>query len=72
VLSWVRKGPGKQAVVIAANFTADPQTVDLSAKSAGVTGTKVKTVLKSPSGADPASIDKVELPAYGVYIGEVQ
>ncbi len=72
VLSWVRKGPGKQSVVVAANFTAEPQTVDLSAKSAGVGGTRLKTVLKSPNATEPASIDKVELPGYGVYIGEVQ
>ncbi len=72
VLSWVRKGPGKQAIVVATNFTAEPQTIDLSAKSAGVSGTKLKTVLKSPIASEPASIDKVELPAFGVYIGEVQ
>ena len=72
VLSWVRKGPGKQAIVVAANFTDKPQTVSLSATSAGVAGTKLKTVLKTPTGTDPASIDKVDLPAFGVYIGEVQ
>ena len=69
VLSWLRKGPGKDAVVVATNFTADPQTVDLSA---GVSGSKLKTLLKTPGSADPASLDKIELPAFGVYIGEVE
>jgi alpha-glucosidase len=72
VLSWLRKGPGKDAVVVATNFTAEPQTVSLSASSAGITGTKVRTLLKTPGAIDPASIDKVELPAFGVYIGEVE
>jgi alpha-glucosidase len=72
VLSWLRKGPGKQAVVIATNFTAEPQTVNLSAASAGVKGTTLKTLLKTPGASDPASIDRVELPAFGVYIGQVE
>ncbi len=72
VLSWLRKGPGKDAVVVATNFTAEPQTVDLSAAAAGVTGTKLKTLLKTPGEAEPASITAVSLPAYGVYIGAVE
>jgi hypothetical protein len=68
VLSWLRKGSGKQ-VVVATNFTAEPQTVDLSA---GVTGSKLKTLLKTPGSADSTSVSKIELPAFGVYIGEVQ
>ena len=34
VLSWMRKGNGNQAVVVATNFTADPQTVNLSRRRA--------------------------------------
>jgi alpha-glucosidase len=76
VLSWLRKGPGEgsslRAVVVAVNFTDGPQTVDLSAQSAGVPGTGLKTLLKSPGMADPTGIERVTLPAYGAYIGEVQ
>jgi alpha-glucosidase len=72
VLSWLRKGPEKSAVVVATNFTAEPQTVNLDASAAGVKGTRLKTLLKSPDVADPASIGKVELPPFGVYIGEVE
>lgn len=72
VLSWLRKGPGKEAVVVATNFTADPQTVSLSAASQGVTGTTLKTLLKTPGASDPTSIDKVELSPYGVYVGSVE
>jgi alpha-glucosidase len=69
VLSWLRKGPGKSEVVVATNFSADPQTVNLSA---GVSGSKLKTLLKTPGSVDPTGIDKIELPAFGVYIGEVE
>ena len=69
VLSWLRKGPGKAAVVVATNFTAEPQTVNLSA---GVPSGKLKTLLKTPGSGDPAGLDKIELPAFGVYIGQVE
>ena len=72
VLSWLRKGSGNEAIVVATNFTADPQTVNLNPASTGVTGTKLKTLLKTPGVADPARIDKVELPAFGVYVGAVE
>jgi len=68
VLSWLRKGAGKQ-VVVATNFTADPQTVDLSA---GVTGSRLKTLLKTPGGADATMVNSIELPAFGVFIGELE
>ena len=54
-------------MVVACNFTADPQKVDLSQQ-----GKQGKTLLKSPGGSNPATLDAVELPAYGVYIGQVQ
>ena len=72
VLSWLRKGPGKDAVVVATNFTAQPQTVNLSAASAGVVGTHLTTLLKTPGSADPTSITAVSLPPFGVYIGQVE
>jgi alpha-glucosidase len=72
VLSWMRQSPkggeGK-SIIVATNFTADPQTVNLSS---GVTGSKLKTLLKTPGAVDPSSVDKIDLPAFGVYIGEVE
>jgi len=44
-------------VVVAVNFTADPQTVNLSAREAGLKAAHLKTLLKSPGGADPASTE---------------
>jgi alpha-glucosidase len=71
VLSWVRQS-GDAQVVVAANFTAEPQTVNLTAGGAALKGTHGKTLLKSPGGSDPASLDQVELGPFGVYIGEVK
>jgi alpha-glucosidase len=72
VLSWMREEPGSPQVVVSVNFTADPQTVNLTASGSGVKGSHTKTLLKSPGGADPTSPDHVELGPFGVYIGEVQ
>lgn len=72
VLSWMRKAAGAPQVVVAVNFTADAQTVNLTTGDAGVKAGHAKTLLKSPGGTDPASLDKVELGPFGVYIGEVK
>jgi alpha-glucosidase len=73
VLSWMRKGPGKSQVVVAANFTAEPQSVNLGVTgNPEVAGNMVRTLLKSPGVVDPDSLENVALPAFGVYIGEVK
>jgi len=72
VLSWMRKAPDGPAVVIATNFTAEPQTVNLTGGSGGLTARRLATLLKTPGGKDPKSIDHIELPAFGVYIGQVK
>jgi alpha-glucosidase len=69
VLSWLRHAPGLHSVVVSVNFTAKAQTVKLRVEN--FSG-KVKTVLKTPGAADAASIGKIELGPYGVYIGELQ
>ena len=68
VLSWIRKVPGSAAVVVSVNFTADPQTVNLSVPGSGG---KVKTLMRTPGSQEPASLQSIELGPFGVYIGEV-
>jgi alpha-glucosidase len=70
VLSWMRRGPGSP-IVVACNFTADPQTVKLAGANSGLAGA-VKTLMKSPGGKDPSSLEDVELGPFGVYIGQVK
>src|SRR5665213_3149691 len=73
VLSWARQAQGAPQVFISVNFTAEPQTVNLSAhNTAGVKARELKTLLKSPGGADPQSLSEIKLPPFGVFIGELQ
>lgn len=72
VLSWLRKGPNGEAVVVVCNFTAQPQKVSFDLSAQGITSKNAKTLMKTPGSSDPASLDAVQLPAFGVYIGKVQ
>jgi alpha-glucosidase len=69
VLSWLRKTQDGQSVLIACNFTASPQTV---AFDKDVSGQKLKTLLKTPGSEEPESPASINLPPYGVYIGQLQ
>ncbi len=71
VLSWMRKAADGTEVVVTCNFTADPQTANLSG-GGKLKGLHAKTLLKSPGGADPASLDAVALQPFGVYVGELE
>jgi len=71
VLSWLRQGANGKQVIVSVNFTAEPQTVNLTTGSE-LKSHKAKTLLKSPGGTDPASLDSVALEPFGVYIGQVQ
>jgi alpha-glucosidase len=72
VLSWMRQTPGQPAVVVACNFTAEPQKFSFDLSQQGIAGKQAKTLMKTPGSSDPASLDAVNLPPYGVYIGQVQ
>jgi alpha-glucosidase len=72
VLSWLRHMPGQPAVVVACNFTAQPQTIGFDLSTEGIHGKSAKTLAKTPGLNDPSSLDQVNLPPFGVYIGQVQ
>jgi alpha-glucosidase len=71
VLSWLRKAPDGEAVVVACNFTAQPRTVHFQLSGQGIPGTRVKTLMKSPGAPEPHSLDPIQLGPYGVFIGQV-
>jgi alpha-glucosidase len=71
VLSWLRQTPGQPAVVVACNFTAQPQKIGFDLSQQGISSKQAKTLMKTPGAGDPASLDAVNLPPYGVYIGQV-
>jgi alpha-glucosidase len=72
VLSWMRQAPGQPAVVVACNFTAERQKFAFDLSQHGITSKQAKTLMKTPGSSDPASLDAVNLPPFGVYIGQVQ
>ncbi len=72
VLSWLRQAPGQPAVVIACNFTAQPQKISFDLSAHGILGRQAKTLMKTPGSSDPSSLDDVQLPPFGVYMGQVQ
>jgi alpha-glucosidase len=72
ILSWLRQKPGQPAVVVACNFTAEPQRIGFDLSQQGISSKQVKTLMKTPGESDPASVDAISLPPYGVYIGQLQ
>jgi alpha-glucosidase len=72
VLSWLRQAPGEPAVVVACNFTSQPQKVSFDLSAQGITSKQAKTLMKTPGSSDPSSLDNVQLPPFGVYMGQVQ
>ena len=70
VLSWKRQSPGAPPVIVCANFTAQPQSVDLV--SQGIPEGAITTLLKTPGGSDPATLKHINLGPFGVYIGQLQ
>ncbi len=70
VLSWKREAPGVPPVVVALNFTAEPQTVNLL--GAGLPDGPLNTLLKTPGATNPASLKAIQLGPYGVYVGQLQ
>ena len=69
VLSWKRQAAGAPPVVVAVNFTAQPQTVSLVGP--GLPDGAVNTLLKSPDGPAPATLKNIQLGPFGVYIGQL-
>jgi alpha-glucosidase len=72
VLSWMRQAHGAPQIVVSVNLTAKPEIVDLTIGGAGIRPRTLKTLLKTPGGADATALDRIVLGPYGVYIGEVQ
>ena len=70
VLSWKRQAAGAPPVVVALNFTAEPQTVSLVGP--GIPDGAVTTLLKTPGAPDPSSLKSIQLGPFGVYIGQLQ
>jgi len=71
VLAWSRTAPNAKSVVVACNFTAEPQVVSLRIVLAG--SAKTAATLASSGGPQKSTVDlnEVSLPPYGSLIAEV-
>jgi alpha-glucosidase len=74
VLSYLRTAPaGARPIVVSLNMTAQPQTMHLNLRAAGIVGASLKTLL-----GDRASLQQITsltyftLPPYGSLVAEVQ
>ena len=72
VLSFVRTATGT-TVLVALNFSSSPQTVSFDAAKIGLAGRSLTVLAQSFDSGVPASrLDKLALPAFGAYVGEVR
>jgi alpha-glucosidase len=74
VLSYIREGvAGRPAVVVALNFTAEPQIISLDLTPANITGHSVKTLITdAPSLKQTSSLSHITLPPYASWVGSIQ
>ena len=72
VFSWLRRAPDGEAVVVACNFTAQPQTVRFDLTGQGIAHTRLRSLLRTPGATGPVSTRSIQLGPYGVYIGRVE
>ena len=57
---------------MACNFKSQPQTIAVNLAAQHVNGTRLKTLIASPGTHDPASTGAIQLPPFGVYVGEIE
>ena len=73
VLSYMRSTGSGQAVVVALNFTAQPQTISLRLPEGEHKATQIRTLMTSaPSLAATSTLQNITLPPFASWIGSVQ
>jgi alpha-glucosidase len=73
VLSWLRRAGDGTAVLVALNLSATPQTVSFDLQPQGVRGGRASTLLSSfGKPGQPVELQKVVLPAYAAWVGQIQ
>ncbi len=74
VLSFFREGvAGNPSIVVALNFTAEPQTISLYPGNAGVSGKSVTTLMTdAESLRQNGSLQNITLPPYASWVGSIK
>ncbi len=73
VLSYVREGvAGHPSIVVALNFTDQPQTISLDPSKAKVSGKTVSTLLTNAPDLKQSTSLNITLPPYASWIGSIK
>ena len=73
VLSYVRKSrDGSSSVIVALNMTGEPHTVSLDLRAQGLSTTSAKTLFATDHSEMTPDSGQINLPPFGVFIGEVR
>ncbi len=73
VISYIRAGvDGKPSIVVAVNCTAQPQTITLDPKPAGITASTINTVLTDNPELNSATTLNITLPPFASWVATVQ
>ncbi len=68
VLAWLRRTPAGEAVLLACNFTAEPQNVSFDLNALNVRAANVLSLMNTPGQVVPRSLAKMVLKPFGVVI----
>jgi alpha-glucosidase len=72
VLSYARAARG-HAVLVSLNLSAQPQSVALGTRAAGLKGTRCRTLMSSPAGLpDTRASQRIELAPYGAWVARLE
>jgi alpha-glucosidase len=71
VLSFIRTGNGV-TVLVSMNFSSSPRTVSFDSAKIGVAGRMLAPLAQSFGPTMTATLDKLDLPAFGAYVGQLQ
>jgi alpha-glucosidase len=73
VLSYLRRAGAGEAVLVALNLSAKPQTVSFNLEPQGVYAGHASTLLSSFGKAgQSANLNRVVLPAYGSWVAQIR
>ena len=71
VLTYLRVAADGRAVLVSLNMSSTPQTISLDLHTAGIRGSRMTALLSSPRGITGPAANKLTLPPFAAWVGEV-
>ena len=71
VLTYLRVGADGHIILVSLNMSPESQTVSLDPHTAGVQGSRLKTLLSSPRGIKSTAANQLTLPPFAAWVAEV-